>query len=215
MEEKAGGGVSEELEKRLDDLFGTEKEETPGQDDLDLASPTQDSPLRNLKGIVLSIDWEITDRTMKAFLEEVDALRMHYQGEKIPDMFLRLLAATGRYVRTQKARAHPDAVGVLTRVYAAMEKVLLDQDMPEAEKRRRLYRELNRFKDLKRQIAEGRHKGPEEPPVLGTTPTATRAVSEVMPPHEAFAQALDEIKQVIKAEFQALRTEIRLWREGR
>jgi len=33
-------------------------------------------------------------------------------------------------------------------------------------------------------------------------------------PHEAFAIALEEIKQVIKTEFQALRAELKLWREG-
>jgi hypothetical protein len=33
-------------------------------------------------------------------------------------------------------------------------------------------------------------------------------------PHEAFAIALEEIKLVIKTEFQALRAELKLWREG-
>jgi hypothetical protein len=35
-----------------------------------------------------------------------------------------------------------------------------------------------------------------------------------MQPHEAFAYALEEIKQVVKSEFKALRAEIKLWREG-
>ncbi|MBE9571889.1 MAG: hypothetical protein IMF11_14765, partial [Proteobacteria bacterium] len=35
-----------------------------------------------------------------------------------------------------------------------------------------------------------------------------------MAPHEAFAYALEEIKQMIKAEFKALRAELKLWREG-
>ncbi|MBN2244839.1 MAG: hypothetical protein JW755_03235, partial [Candidatus Aminicenantes bacterium] len=39
-------------------------------------------------------------------------------------------------------------------------------------------------------------------------------VKEVSP-HEAFAFALDEIKQVIKAEFKALRAELKLWRESK
>jgi len=36
-----------------------------------------------------------------------------------------------------------------------------------------------------------------------------------MPPHEAFAYALEEIKDVIRAEFRALRAEIKLWRESK
>jgi hypothetical protein len=38
--------------------------------------------------------------------------------------------------------------------------------------------------------------------------------TEKLSPHEAFAIALEEIKQVIKTEFQALRAELRLWRDG-
>jgi Flp pilus assembly protein TadB len=36
-----------------------------------------------------------------------------------------------------------------------------------------------------------------------------------MPPHEAFAYALEEIKNLIQAEFRALRAEIKLWRESK
>ena len=35
-----------------------------------------------------------------------------------------------------------------------------------------------------------------------------------MPPHEAFSYALEEIRKAIKAEFSALRAELKLWREG-
>ena len=35
-----------------------------------------------------------------------------------------------------------------------------------------------------------------------------------MLPHEAFVFALEEIREVIKAEFKVLRAELRLWREG-
>ena len=36
-----------------------------------------------------------------------------------------------------------------------------------------------------------------------------------MSPHEAFAYALEEIKDVIRAEFRAVRAEIKLWRESK
>jgi hypothetical protein len=34
-------------------------------------------------------------------------------------------------------------------------------------------------------------------------------------PHEAFAYALEEIKEMIRSEFRALRAEIKLWRESK
>jgi hypothetical protein len=165
---------------------------------------------------------------MASFLEEVDRLRETFEGEKIPVLFLQLLGSVGKYIRNQKARAHPDSIRVLNSVYNSFEKVLIEEDMPEAEKRKWLYGGVNRFKKLKQDIARGRAEAigpvPGAPGVLqeGVEEKALEPSTEshptdlsAMPPHEAFAYALEEIKQVIKAEFQALRAELRLWRDSR
>lgn len=227
MDKPADEAVTSEVERRLDDIFGADEEDH--QAFLENGPLSQDSPLRSLKGIVLSIDWEITDAIMDGFLEEVDRLQAVYESEKIPVMFLQLLGSVGKYIRNQKARAHPDAIRVLNSVYNSFERVLLDEGMAEGEKRRWLYGEVNRFKKLKEEIARDRSgkapsgAAPEAPPsppageqaAAGTGETVPPSVDlSGMPPHEAFAYALEEIKQVIKAEFQALRAELRLWREG-
>lgn len=230
MDKPADEAVASEVERRLDDIFGADEEDH--QQILENGPLARNSPLRNLKGIVLSIDWEITDEIMGSFLEEIERLQAVYENEKIPVMFLQLLGSVGKYIRSQKARAHPDAIRILNSVYNSFEKVLLDEEMPEAEKRKWLYSEVNRFKKLKEDIARDRtgkaastsKPEPPAPPAVeqepsgaGTTggsPTQSVDLSG-MPPHEAFAYALEEIKQVIKAEFQALRAELRLWREGR
>lgn len=70
--------------------------------------------------------------------------------------------------------------------------------------------------DIEEEIVEKKPafiKKPDKPAVEfrpDTQPEETGKLS----PHEAFAIALEEIKQVIKTEFQALRAEIKLWREG-
>jgi hypothetical protein len=45
-------------------------------------------------------------------------------------------------------------------------------------------------------------------------PSPAQPGASEMTPHEAFAFALEEIKKTIKAEFEALRAEIKLWRQG-
>ena len=226
MDEKGDKAVSSEVEERLDDIFGAEDNPTAS---LDNGPLSEDSPLRNLKGIVLSIDWEITDEIMSTFLGEVEALRQQFAQEKIPALFLQLLGSVGTYIRNQKARAHPDSIQVLNSVYNSFEKVLLsDPKMSETNKRKWLYTEVNRFKKLKQDIARGREEQTrpavdheEKPETAVEAPPPTSATQESaldfksMPPHEAFAYALEELKQVIKTEFQALRAELRLWREGR
>ena len=227
MEKRGDKAVSSEVEERLDDIFGAEEDNPTAS--LDNGPMSEDSPLRNLKGIVLSIDWEITDEIMGSFLGEVEALRNQYADEKVPALFLQLLGSVGTYIRNQKARAHPDSIQVLNSVYTSFEKVLLsDPMMSEAEKRKWLYTEVNHFKKLKQDIARGREgqTGPEadQEAKLDTAADAAATSSgtqqstldlEGMPPHEAFAYALEEIRQVIKTEFQALRAELRLWRGSR
>jgi len=223
--------VTEEVEKRLDDIFG-EEEEDQQAGFLENGPVDQNSPLRNLKGTLLSIDWEITDDIMDNFLAEIDRLQEAYASAKIPVLFLQLLGSVGKYIRNQKARAHPDSIRILNSVYSSFEKVLLDPGLPETEKRKLLYSEVNRFKALKQDIARDKTVKAEAAQEAGTPaapaeeqPSAEAAGTAVaspspaelagMQPHEAFAYALEEIKQVIKSEFQALRAELRLWREGR
>ncbi|MGE5838336.1 MAG: hypothetical protein ACM34H_00270, partial [Deltaproteobacteria bacterium] len=120
------------------------------------------------------------------------------------------------------------------------EKVALTQGMPRAEKERILLEEVGKFKKLKEQVilmkgekkehtASGAVPTPpaptpeteetreEESPSPEQAPTEIRegARFDPMPPHEAFAYALEEIKNVIQAEFRALRAEIKLWRESK
>ncbi len=229
MNKQGEEAVTAEVEKRLDDIFGDEGDSQSAF--LDNGPLAQDSPLRNLKSIVLSIDWEITDEIMDKFLEETNRLRDIYANEKIPVLFLQLLGSVGKYIRNQKARAHPDSIRILNSVYNSFEKVLIEETMPESEKRNWLFKEVNKFKKLKHDISQARSERPEsalepepspappleETPYKGTglEPDTSGMEHDVMPAHEAFAYALEEIKQVIKAEFQALRAELRLWREGR
>ncbi len=231
MDKPSDEAVTAEVEKRLNDIFGPDEEDHSTF--LENGPLDQESPLRNLKGIVLSIDWEITDEIMISFLEEIERLQKSYADERIPVLFLQLLGSVGKYIRNQKARAHPDSIRVLNSVYNSFEKVMTEEGMSEAEKRKWLYAEVNRFKKLKQDIVRKRSEkaSPEkepEPPPPSEEPMAPAPQEEVtedipkpslepdeMSPHEAFAYALEEIKQVIKAEFQALRAELRLWREGR
>ncbi len=236
MDKPVDEAVTEEVEKRLDDIFGEEEADQQAAF-LDNGPVDQNSPLRNLKGTLLSIDWEITDDIMDHFLAEIERLQEAYASAKIPVLFLQLLGSVGKYIRNQKARAHPDSIRILNSVYSSFEKVLLDPGLPETEKRKLLYSEVNRFKALKQDIArdktgkveavqeeaaqeEAVPAAPtEEQPSTGTEATEVASPSPAelagMQPHEAFAYALEEIKQVIKSEFQALRAELRLWREGR
>ncbi|HYQ59547.1 MAG TPA: hypothetical protein VEP29_00745, partial [Desulfatiglandales bacterium] len=118
------------------------------------------------------------------------------------------------------------------------EKVALTEGMARPEKEKMLLEEVAKFKKLKEQVmlrkAEKKEvvvaevapppAPPEEKraPVTESSPQeeqktepAPEARFTGLSPHEAFAYALEEIKDVIRAEFRALRAEIKLWRESK
>ncbi len=223
-----------QVEDRLDDLF---------QEDAPEAAEEQvglvEHPLKNLKAVLLSIDWEITDSTMDSLLNEIKNVEYIYSEDKIILTFLQLLGSIGRYVKANKGRAHPQATQVINSVYEALERVALTEGMSRPEKEKMLLEAVAKFRKLKEQVmlrkAEKQQPvvsevtpspapAPEEKRISVTeSPPEEKAHVETMPeagfaemsPREAFAYALEEIKDMIRAEFRALRAEIKLWRESK
>jgi hypothetical protein len=215
--------LKSEVESRLDNLFEEKNDSSeidPGSGEFPL------SPLNQLKAIILSIDWEITDDIMASLLAELKRLEDVFRDEKIPLTFLQILASTGKYIKVNKGNAHPNAIKLMDSFYKALEKVVMSEAMALEEKENILLSEVAKLKQLKEEIALRRVKRKGEKPVAvesvpaldqstpaeeGEKPWVRPDLAQ-MPAHEAFATAVEEIKDLIKAEFKALRAEIRLWR---
>jgi len=234
LAEKRDTSVTAEVERRLEYFFGESDE---GFIIAENSTEMQESPLRDLKALVLSIDWEITDETMGRFIKQIDRCEELYKQDKDLMLFLQLLGSLGKYIKASGAKAHPNAIKVMKSVYNALERIALSKEMPQAEREKILLVEVVRFKELKQQIAlrkaerekkvktrtspkkefvlqgrEGEREGSAASADTNQRPSARDW--NHMTAHEAFGYALEEIKQVIKAEFQALRAELRLWRQA-
>ncbi|MCP4667324.1 MAG: hypothetical protein GY849_13265 [Deltaproteobacteria bacterium] len=273
-----------EVDKRLENLFeGRDESRGPGKGERGMAL----SPLWDLKAIILSIDWEITNEIMTRLMEQIGRAKNAYKEERPIAFFLQLLDSVLKYIRENKAHTHPDAKTLLNSVYAGLEKVALSKEISNAEKEQTLLFEIKKFKELKKHIALHRAQarkrkempppdddrdlvgeevektipeireielGPPIPdevvalrdtfeqalshdelgwdisrqkPGIGLAPQEGNGLLEDardeapesemngLSPHEAFTYALLEIKRTIKAEFEALRKELRSWRQGR
>jgi len=227
MDGKNDVTVTDEIENTLEELFEKGSREAAFVEDGGLP---EDFPLRDLKATILSIDWEITDEAMTSLIEESGRLADEYKDDKSILMFLRLLDSAGKYIKTNKANAHPDAIKLLNSVYNSLEKVLVSEGITEGEKKEILLGQVEKFKRLKEQIAlkkaDRARKKQEKLPEEAAAPVEERRKEAAIPAkgggpdvsrmaaHEAFAFALDEIKALIHAEFRALRAELKLWREG-
>jgi hypothetical protein len=194
-------GIHEEVEDRLDNLFG---EEESSDAIITEDAESEDSPLRELKTIVLSIDWEITDEVMTSFVNQIKVMKEKYSGDKIILVFLQLLGSLGEYIKFNKGQSHPDTFKILNSLFNNLDKIFRSPDLAESEKKKILAIELAKYKNLKEQLVKTEPKEEKE--------QAVKPVDEVKKERidlQDLLAAVRDLKKLIKTEFEALRAELK------
>ena len=201
---------------------------------------TVDYPLAELKNMVLSIDWEITDEVLSGFLSQIGGLKNIYKNEKIVLMFLQLLGSLGEYIKTNRGKAHPKTFKILNSVFSRLEDVVLTEDMAESEKKKLLRAEMNKYKQLRKQVSQKkatkvsrrqakplqkdkRHLWTPKKKITTPSDKVSFAPEEKSPlsdsiaaqSYESLAEAVEELKEFIHAELSVLRQEIKILKKSR
>jgi len=197
--------LAEEVEGRLENLFGDEELNENAQKEADQVA---DSPLRELKTIVLSIEWEITDEAMTRFVEQIASLQDTFKDDKIVLVFLQLLGSIGEYIRTNLGKSHPQAFKILNSLFNQLDKVVNSTELSEDDRKKILSVELSKYKGLKGKLVPAKPQIKEKKEVV-VKESEIPAVDE----NKDLRAALEEIKQVVQSEFKALRKELKLLRE--
>jgi hypothetical protein len=130
------------------------------------AMDVENSTLNNLKSIILSLEWEISEEVMNRLVDEIAHLEKKHKTDKIAVAYFQLMGALGKYIQKKQADAHPDSIGLINSVYESLERSMLTKDLSEAEKKKMLMVELDKYKHLKEQIKETpkKKKTPPRPP---------------------------------------------------
>jgi len=199
------------------DLFSVQAEPMPPE-----------HPLQVLKVLVLSIDWEISEDTVRGFLQEIGRLTKKHANDPVNRKWFELLTGIGHYVYKRKSDIHPEAIRLLHAIYVDLEATFFPDRMPEQKRRERLLSRVAEYNRLRDIVRTGGTPDTETPKASkqakvepahessdgGKPEISTEAGDEEnrMLLHEVFAQALEEMRHLIQAEFRALRAEIRLWR---
>ena len=215
-----------------DGLFESETSPTPGNDTAAVkidAEEIENSPIKELKSIIMSLEWEISEPLMEKLEEEILKLEILSQNDKIILAFLQLLGSLGKYIRQKRARAHVDSITLLHSVYESLEKSMLSEDMSDGAKKKMLIAHVTQYKKLKQEIQSGKKHGQHAKPSASraTASTAPSAGRDGMPfpgsnPREIPSDFKDlthmtqeilcsmrEIQQTIQNEFSILRGEMR------
>ena len=226
--------LTSELESRLDDLF----REEDGPEPIESEPKSEEYPLSELKNLVLSIDWEITDKDLADFVTQVKKLSSQYQNDKIVATFLQILGSLGEYIKTRRGKAHPKTFKTLNSVFARLDEVVRTGDMSGTEKKKNLHIAMKRYKLLREEIAKDKTRASRGSKVVGAKKTASQmqkpsttvddtavppprqaverrpaepavVVSEPAISEDALVKAVGEIKAYIRAEIDKLRGELK------
>jgi|GEM_PF-5939878 len=117
--------------------------------DADLTLEEIDTPIKELKVIILSIDWEITPEILDKFQQEIKRLEDVLKQNNIALAFLRILSFLGNYIKICLASAHADAVKLLYSVYNGLEKIIVSKEMSEAAKVALVQAELSKYNAIR------------------------------------------------------------------
>ena len=223
-------------EEEIFDLTDVAAEKTDGE------GVSDDYPLAELKNLVLSIDWEITEEVLDSFLSQIDSLKATYRNQKIILTFLQLLGSLGIYIKTNRGNAHPKTFKILNSVFSRLEEVVLSANMAQSKKKKLLRAEMDKYKQLRNQVSKKKTakatrkeviSAPKEIESLIQAPLQkkaaqperkisekaakkSRATGPDVPQSIAnLAEAVEELKKFIHSELNALKQELRILQKSK
>lgn len=208
MDKKA---LTDNIESNLDNFFGQDEEAIQHQKSPP-GSEKKKFPLQELKAIVLSLDWEISDESMNAFINQIDKLSIMYKDDKVYMAFLSILGSLGRYIKQRKVDSHPDAIKILISVFNSLEKIVLSKDIIDTEKNIILTQEIKKYNSLKQDLINRKivEKKTDQQSQMSKNAKDNETISIHLENLERlFDKKIEQMMKMIKNEFIALRKEIK------
>ncbi|MBF0390918.1 MAG: hypothetical protein HQK71_12535 [Desulfamplus sp.] len=126
--------------------------------------------IAEIKSVILSLEWEITDELIHKLDGEVQKLQSHWHNSKIHLSFLQMFKSIGSYLISKGASSHPNSILLLNTLYKNFEQIALNPNMTMAEKKDILMSDMKRFNEFKQLVASSSSKPVSSAPVAPTPP---------------------------------------------
>ena len=144
-----------EVEKRLDEIF---LDETKINKDSKKANKmTCINPLYNLKKILLSIEWEVTDDILSKYLDEIIQLKRLFQDNIYLKCLLQLQYIYGKFIKTYPDKIPLKTYKILNRLYGCMKNILADKKLSDFEKKKLVKQEIQRHKNFRKYLTTSKN----------------------------------------------------------
>lgn len=150
--------------------------------------------LQDLKAVILAIDWEISEITLKTFDTVTSRMLTRLKFHKILHAYLMIIHSVGQYIASKKATAHKGSLSFLRSAFENFERIVQRPDMPLKEKQQLVEKDIQAFHNFKRELTtlEGNSPVPSDTidtmedeiiqPALSHVTTSSRQVAEDVVP---------------------------------
>ncbi len=159
----SAGSIVSELDEKLDNIFGKEEDSFSFEEN-------SIAPLAELKGLMLTIDWEISDETILAFDTEVEQLKRLFVGESYAPPLLKMLSSLTAYLKAKKGDARPETLTLFQSVFDALGRVVEEKSLPPQAKKSIVDTEILKFKDFKKSLMAPPKAKPSRTRLVETRP---------------------------------------------
>ncbi len=122
-----------------------------------------DAEIQDLKAVILAIDWEISEMTLKTFDTVTRRMLIRLKSHKILHAFLMIIHSMGRYIASKKATAHKDSLLLLRSVFENFERIIQTPGMPLQEKQQLIENDIEAFHNFKRELSSLSENSPVSP----------------------------------------------------
>ncbi len=243
IEDKDKKQVLDEVGDRLDDFFSDDDwgegeissaakpaPAKPAKPAAAPAAPKEDMSeklgLKDLKVLVLSLEWEITDSVMDSLVKEVGKLKPKGDKDPVIKTYLSLMELLGKYIRVKKGGAHPESFTLMGSVYESMETVLANPGMPENQRKKAVLEQVQKFNRIKKSISTPKVPEPDDdapvveaqplepvaarPKVVEAAPVVAAAPAPAAPAAEVgeIMARMDALKKFVQNEIRAIKEQI-------
>jgi hypothetical protein len=144
-----------EVEKRLDEIF---PDEIKINKNVKKANKMmQIKAIYNLKKILLSMEWEVTDNILSKYLNEIIQLQRQFQDNLYLKCLLQLQYIYGRFIKTYPEKIPLKTYTILYTLYGWMKKILANKKLSNFEKKKIVKQEIRKYKNFKKYFTSSKN----------------------------------------------------------
>ena len=139
-----------EVKKRLDEIFSYETKSNKTAKKTHKTMCT--NLLYNLRTLLLSIEWEITDDILSKYLNETIQLQRLFQNNRYLKRLLQIQYFYGRFIKTYPDRIPLKTYKILYTLYNCMNNILANKKLSDFEKKKIVAQEIHRYKNFRKHL---------------------------------------------------------------